>query len=103
MAYSPWTYSLLLATLYFLIGELLKMETSGVCRCFGDHLRAIRTTQGISQEKLAELAALDRTYISSVERGKRNISLINIFKIADALHLPPSSLLDFSVGELREE
>lgn len=79
------------------------MEENGVCKSFGAYLRKLRMQHGISQEKLAELASLDRTYISSVERGKRNISLINIFKLAEALHLHPSSLLDFSINEGREE
>lgn len=85
------------------VGESLKMEKNGVCQSFGARLRNLRIQHGVSQEKLAELASLDRTYVSSVERGKRNISLINIFKLAEALHLPPSSLLDFSVNEGREE
>jgi transcriptional regulator with XRE-family HTH domain len=52
---------------------------------FGQRLREIRERVGVSQEKLAELAALHRTYVSSVERGKRNISLVNIEKLARAL------------------
>jgi transcriptional regulator with XRE-family HTH domain len=52
---------------------------------FGQRLREIRERIGVSQEKLAELAALHRTYVSSVERGKRNISLVNIEKLARAL------------------
>ena len=52
---------------------------------FGMRLREVRETAGISQEKLAELAGLHRTYVSSVERGKRNISLRNIEAIAVAL------------------
>ncbi len=52
---------------------------------FGLRLREVREKVGISQEKLAELAGLHRTYVSSVERGKRNISLQNIEKLALAL------------------
>ena len=59
---------------------------------FGDKVRALRNEKHISQEKLAELADLHRTYIGSVERGERNISLINIKKIADALNIPISEL-----------
>lgn len=103
MTYSPWTYSPHLAILSVPIGESLKMEKNVVCQSFGVHLRSLRMQCGVSQEKLAELASLDRTYVSSVERGKRNISLVNIFKLAEALHLTPSSLLDFSVDEGREE
>ncbi len=52
---------------------------------FGDRLRAIRISKDLSQEKLAELADLDRTYISGVERGIRNVSLVNICRLANAL------------------
>lgn len=52
---------------------------------FGKKLREVRTRKGISQEKLAELAGLHRTYVSSVERGERNISLVNIDSLARAL------------------
>ena len=61
---------------------------------FGKKIQCIRNEQKISQEKLAELAELDRTYISSVERGQRNISILNIIKIADALGVTASSLLE---------
>ena len=51
----------------------------------GDRVRELRGIKEVSQEKLAELASLDRTYISSVEKGKRNISIENIEKISKAL------------------
>ena len=59
---------------------------------FGGNLRRLRKERGLSQEGLALLADLDRTYISGVERGERNISLINITKIAEALHIPVKKL-----------
>ena len=59
---------------------------------FGKRLRVIRQDKGISQEELADLAGLHRTYVSSVERGKRNISLLNIEKLAKALGVPPAKL-----------
>lgn len=62
---------------------------------FGGHLRTLRISRGLSQEKLALLADLDRTYISGVERGQRNISLINLGRIARALNLPLYKLLQF--------
>ncbi|MFC1561284.1 helix-turn-helix domain-containing protein [Candidatus Latescibacterota bacterium] len=61
---------------------------------FGDRIRSLRKEKSISQEKLAELADLHRTYIGAVERGERNISLINIKKIADALDISISQLMD---------
>lgn len=62
---------------------------------FGKHLRTLRLAKGLSQEKLALLADLDRTYISGVERGQRNISLVNLGRIAQALNLPLDKLLQF--------
>lgn len=52
---------------------------------FGARVRLIRQRKGMSQEALALACDLDRTYIGGVERGERNISLINIHKIAEAL------------------
>lgn len=53
----------------------------------GDRIRQLRNAKGISQEELAHLADLDRTYITSVENGKRNISIVNIEKICKALEI----------------
>lgn len=52
---------------------------------FGERVRELRKQRGLSQEALALACDLDRTYIGGVERGERNISLINIYKIAEAL------------------
>lgn len=51
----------------------------------GNRIRELRTTAGLSQEKLALAADIDRTYIASVENGKRNISIVNLEKIINAL------------------
>lgn len=61
---------------------------------FGIRVRAIREACGYSQERLAELANLHRTYIGGVERGERNISLVNIWRISDALGTKPSALFE---------
>ena len=61
---------------------------------FGENLRQLRTTQGLSQESLAHLSGLHRTYIGSVERGERNISLVNIVRLAKALGVEVGRLLD---------
>jgi transcriptional regulator with XRE-family HTH domain len=54
-------------------------------RRFGERLRELRKQKGLSQEALALACDLDRTYIGGVERGERNISLLNIQRVADAL------------------
>lgn len=60
---------------------------------FADNLKKCRLEAGISQEKLAELSGLHRTYISDVERCRRNISLTNLEKISKALHVSADKLL----------
>lgn len=59
---------------------------------FGRRVRTLRLAKGWSQERLAAEAKLDRTYIGGVERGERNPSLINIFRIAMALRVPMRDL-----------
>jgi transcriptional regulator with XRE-family HTH domain len=60
---------------------------------FGVKLRSLREAAGVSQEKLADMAGLHRTYVSSVERGQRNISLLNIERLALALEVPLKDLM----------
>jgi len=60
---------------------------------FGRRLKEIRINKNISQEELAFRSGLHRTYISSIERGQRNISIVNIKKIADALDIDILDLL----------
>ena len=61
----------------------------------GKRVRELRNSIGISQEKLADLAGLDRTYITSVECGKRNISIVNIEKLANALRVSLKEFFSF--------
>ncbi len=69
------------------------MDTIDAKLTFGKNVKKLRQERGLSQENLAELCDLDRTYISSVERGRRNVSLINIVKLAHVLLVEPSDLL----------
>lgn len=61
---------------------------------FGLNVQRIRKAKGLSQESLAEKSQLHRTYIGSVERGERNLSIINIEKIALALGVPIKELFE---------
>ncbi|MCV6621367.1 MAG: helix-turn-helix domain-containing protein [Cellvibrionaceae bacterium] len=65
------------------------------CPEFGAHLRELRKEAGFTQESFALAAEFDRTYVSGVERGERNVSLISISRFADALGLHPSRLFEF--------
>ena len=65
---------------------------TNIKKIFGKNLRTNREKKGFSQEKLADLSGLHRTYISDVERGERNISLENIQKIADSLGIKITDL-----------
>lgn len=74
----------------------MSMKEEELLLKFGNHIKKIRLERKLSQENLASLSNLDRTYISGVERGKRNISLVNIVKLALALGVPPERLLVFN-------
>lgn len=62
---------------------------------FGNQVRKLRQARGVSQEELAFISDLHRTYISDIERGTKNVSLDNIHKIAVALNVPLKGLFDF--------
>jgi transcriptional regulator with XRE-family HTH domain len=61
---------------------------------FGLRIKELRSNASLSQEALAAECALDRTYISGIERGRRNPSLKNIIRIAKALNVSPSQLFE---------
>lgn len=70
-----------------------RLETP-VQKHFGERVRELRKQKGLSQESLALACDLDHTYIGGVERGERNISLINIYKIAEALGVKAKELFN---------
>ncbi|MBB6521042.1 helix-turn-helix domain-containing protein [Pseudoteredinibacter isoporae] len=69
------------------------------CPEFGAYLRELRKEAGYTQESFADAADFDRTYVSGVERGERNVSLVNICRFADALRIHPSKLFEFYKSE----
>lgn len=69
---------------------------------FGSRVRAERERLGVSQEELADRAGMHRTYLGGVERGERNVGLLNVIRIARALRVSPAVLLrDFESRSTR--
>lgn len=71
-----------------------ELNPSATRKRFALNLRQTREQRGLSQEALADAAGLHRTYVGSVERGERNISIDNIARLAKALGVPPAVLLE---------
>lgn len=88
VTYSPLFYCLLWNTL--MIKEIFMIRKK-----LGLRIKELRKEKNFSQEELADLSNLDRTYINSVENGKRNISIINIEKIANAFDLTLKDFFNF--------
>lgn len=65
-----------------------------ILKQFGDRVKKLRVKNNWSQEELAKKAGLHRTYIGSIERSERNVSLINIERIANALKVKISDLVE---------
>jgi transcriptional regulator with XRE-family HTH domain len=70
------------------------MTSSDARRVFGRNVRRARRARGYSQEELAERAGMHRTYVGSLERGERNVSLKNIVALAAALDVEPGALFE---------
>lgn len=67
---------------------------------FGENLRKIRLKNNLSQDSLALIADMDRSYLGSVERGEHNLSLNNIHKLAEALGVSPAEFFDTAISPL---
>jgi transcriptional regulator with XRE-family HTH domain len=77
----------------------MKQTKEQILKAFGATLRAYRQGAGLSQEKLATKAGLDRTYVGGAERGERNVALVNIVRLAEAISIRPSQLLKSFDGD----
>ena len=83
-----------------LSGDLWRMarvsgqqDADGSLKRLGEAVRAARKARGLSQEALADAAGIDRSHMGKIERGERNVTLLNLVKIAAALNGLPSDLL----------
>ena len=77
-----------------------KAPSAQIQQRFGDRVREVRQKRGISQEALADLCEVHRTFIGSVERGEANISLVNIYKIAAGLEISAKELMPDAPAEM---
>ena len=69
-----------------------KSSDQDIIAVFGQRVRMLRKARELSQETFADLAGLHRSYMGGVERGERNVSLVNIKKLADALEISVDQL-----------
>ncbi|MGE3744910.1 MAG: helix-turn-helix domain-containing protein [Sphingomonadaceae bacterium] len=70
-----------------------KQDLDGRLVSIGDAIRALRAQQGMSQEELASRSGIDRGHMGRLERGERNLSILNLFKVAEGLGVKPSDIL----------
>lgn len=70
------------------------MQKSPILEVFGQNVRNLRVERGLSQEQLADRAGLHRTYVGMIERAEKNITLCNIEKLAKALNVKISTLVN---------
>jgi transcriptional regulator with XRE-family HTH domain len=70
-----------------------KQDGDQLLKRLGKAIRAERRTAGLSQEALADAAEIDRSHMGKIERGERNVTLLNLMKIAAALRMKSSAIL----------
>jgi transcriptional regulator with XRE-family HTH domain len=68
-----------------------------ICDLFGKNLRKHRLAAGLSQEAVAVLMGVDRAHVSSMERGKQNVTVVTIWRLSEALKIRPADLLNEDV------
>jgi transcriptional regulator with XRE-family HTH domain len=74
----------------------VKLDGAGQLLAIGTAVRSYRKERGFSQEALADMTGIDRSHMGRIERGERNLSILNLIRIADALHCKPSQLLQLA-------
>ena len=70
-----------------------EMTTDERMIAFGRRVREVRKSKGISQERLAEMAGIDRSYMGNIERGEKNVTLKKVYEICDALDIEIQDLI----------
>ena len=70
-----------------------EMTTDERMIAFGKRVREVRKSKGISQERLAEMAGIDRSYMGNIERGEKNITLKKAYEVCDALDVEIQDLV----------
>lgn len=70
-----------------------QLDADGSLRRLGEAVRAARKERGLSQEALADAAGIDRSHMGKIERGERNVTLLNVARVAKAMGCKPSDLL----------
>jgi ribosome-binding protein aMBF1 (putative translation factor) len=99
---TPWIQTLPIRSILRMPTTARRAKASATLReVFARNVRLVRTNAGVSQERLADEAGLDRTFVSSLERGVRNISIDNIELLAKALKTPAHHLLDPGLDDER--
>lgn len=73
--------------------QSIKTDSDGRLRKLGAAIRAARLERGLSQEALADAASIDRSHMGKIERGERNVSVLNVARVADALDTSIASLM----------
>ena len=73
--------------------QSIKTDQAGMLRQLGEAIRAIRKDRGLSQEALADAAGIDRSHMGKIERGERNVSVLNVARVADALNVSVAALM----------
>lgn len=73
--------------------QSIKTDKDGRLQKLGAAIRAARVAEGMSQEALADAAGIDRSHMGKIERGERNVSVLNLARVSEALNVSMSSLM----------